>query len=265
MKQRRQLDFYFELPNDPCALLEPGVNPPELTADPLARAEEEQRQKLQRALSIICGVPIQLILNDNSSRMVSGRRTPTGIFILRLHNMFLEADPDVVTALAKFVVTGDKSASAVLDNFIADHRDEIAPPAPRRQTINSRGIYHNLQEIFDEINLHYFQNSIQATITWGKEVRRRRRKKMQMGCYCGSTKMIRIHPALDQAFVPRYYVAWVIYHEMLHAHFGVDSRNAITGRRILHPAKLEYAEKEFEHYELAHRWEEENIGRLMKY
>lgn len=267
---KRQLELFFDLPDDPLALLDPnikinGTNRGSFQNDPLRKQEELQRSKLQEALSLLCHTKVTVILTDNSNSLIRVKRGYTGWLTVRLHHMFLEADPEVVICLARFIVHGDRNSSQQLDDFIKEHRDEIAPPTARNININAQGVYFNLQEIYDEINLHYFQNTIHAQITWGRNVRKRRRVRMQMGSYSGSQKLIRIHPALDQSFVPRYYVAWVIYHEMLHAHFGVDMRNAVTGRRIIHPAKLEFAEKEFEHYEKAHLWEMQNIGRLMKF
>ena len=263
MKNGRQLDLAFELPeDDPYALLDPAVA--QAISDPIAEIEESQRRNLELALKKLTGLNISLILTDNASRLISAKKN--GFFyVVRLHHMFLGADPKVAGELARFIVDGNKKSSMILDNFIKEHRDEIAPPPPRKQRISTKGEFHDLQEMFDYINSHYFKNTIEAKITWGNVVRRRKRQKMQMGSYNASQKMIRIHPALDQYFVPSYYVSFVIYHEMLHAHFGVDSRSAITGRRIIHPAKLEFAEKEFADYEKAHAWEEKNIARLMRY
>ncbi len=263
MKNERQLDLAFDLPeDDPYALLDPGVKPK--IRDPLEEMEESQRRNLELALKKLTGLNIRLILTDNASRLISAKKS--GVFyVVRLHHMFLGADPNIARELGGFIIDGNKKSSMILDAFIKEHRDEIAPPPPRKQRLVTQGEFHDLKAMFDYINSRYFKDTIKAQITWGNMVRKRKRQKMQMGSYNAGQKMIRIHPALDQYFVPDYYVAFVIYHEMLHAHFGVDSRSAITGRRIIHPAKLEFAEKEFEDYEKAHSWEEKNIARLMRY
>ncbi len=262
MKERRQLDLAFELPDDPYALLDPVIKAP--PSDPLAALEEAQRRNLELALKKLTGLNVCLILTDNASRLISAKKRGH-FYVVRLHHMFLGADPAIAAALGSFIIDGNRKSSMILDDFIKEHRDEIAPPPPRNQRLLTQGEYHDLKALFDYINARYFKNTINATITWGNVVRKKKRQKMQMGSYISSQKMIRIHPALDQAFVPDYYVAFVIYHEMLHAHFGVDSRSAITGKRIIHPAKLEFAEKEFEDYEKAHSWEEKNIARLMRF
>jgi hypothetical protein len=66
--------------------------------------------------------------------------------------------------------------------------------------------------------------------------------------------MIRINPVLDKKTVPRYYIAFVIYHEMLHAAMGT----AVQGkRRSVHSRDFRKREKLFKEYEKVRTWESE--------
>ena len=52
-----------------------------------------------------------------------------------------------------------------------------------------------------------------------------------MGSYSVEDKLIRIHRSLDRDLVPRFFVAWIVYHEMLHQVHGAPILN---GRRQFH-------------------------------
>jgi hypothetical protein len=73
--------------------------------------------------------------------------------------------------------------------------------------------------------------------------------------------LIRIHPALDRRWVPRYFLEYVMFHEMLH-HLMPHTRGA--GRRALHPPEFREREKEFRHYERAMAWERSHLARLLR-
>lgn len=83
-----------------------------------------------------------------------------------------------------------------------------------------------------------------------------------MGSYCMEDRLIRIHPSLDRTFVPRLFVEWVVYHEMLHQKHGVP---LIDGRRQFHSPEFMQEEAQYENYERASRWERENLDRILVY
>jgi hypothetical protein len=80
--------------------------------------------------------------------------------------------------------------------------------------------------------------------------------------YVADQGLIRIHPALDQAFVPRHYVAWIVFHELLHEVFGVEKRGS---RRCVHPPEFQAIEQTYPHYLACKTWEERNLHRLLRY
>ena len=81
-------------------------------------------------------------------------------------------------------------------------------------------------------------------------------------CIQEEDRIIRIHPLLDREFVPRWYLEYVVYHEMLHA-FVPDKYDA-EGRRIIHHAGFLKRERKFRHYHSAIAWEQENLGRFLR-
>jgi hypothetical protein len=84
------------------------------------------------------------------------------------------------------------------------------PPLP------NRGRYHDLEMILTDLRAQYFPHCAGVTIRWGRWSGRTRVRSMRFGAYLPAEKLIRIHPALDQAFVPRSFVEFIVYHELLH-------------------------------------------------
>jgi hypothetical protein len=134
-----------------------------------------------------------------------------------------------------------------------------APPI----RIRTRGYCHDLQSLFDGLNAHYFRGQVQARITWGRRRASgppRRHRSVKMGSYAVEDRLIRIHPLLDRPFVPRYYVEWIIYHEMLHERHPIPVR---AGRRCFHPPAFLAEEQLFEDCDRARRWEQHHTHHLL--
>jgi hypothetical protein len=217
---------------------------------------------------------VELALTDNQCTMISVRREP-GRYRLRLHHMFAEAGPDIVAALGRYVTRAERAASAVLGEFISANQARISLQAPRQPAlaraprplrVEPRGSHHDLQQLFDRLNADYFAGAIRATITWGQRRRpnlpARRHKSLQLGSYAVEDALIRIHPTLDRREVPGYFVAWIIYHEMLHQKHCIP---LIAGRRRFHTSEFLAEERLFDDYERAHIWERQNLQRLLLY
>ena len=83
-----------------------------------------------------------------------------------------------------------------------------------------------------------------------------------MGSYSVEDRLIRIHPTLDSSDVPRYYLAWIVYHEMLHQKHGIPE---LGGRRCYHPPSFLAEERLYDEYERAHRFELQYRQRLLMY
>ena len=205
--------------------------------------------------------PIRLTITDNIHSMIHIRTLSSG-FSVRLHHMFLRADPEVLRSLAHFINGWNKKAPPLLRDFVASNHNIIRkiPAKPRRVVLRHNGRYFNLKELFDQVNQDYFANQIDCHITWGARRRVRRQQSIKLASYSDRTKIIRINPALDRIYVPKYVVAGIIYHEMLHHHLGVESRN---GRKIAHTKRFRQLEERFPHYHRLQDWKEKNLRRLL--
>ena len=144
-------------------------------------------------------------------------------------------------------------------------RHSLAPQGEvqRQFEFSTEGRHFDLQEIFDRINARYFRNRLKGyTITWGRRRRRRPTTYIVFGSIQEEDRVIRIHPLLDREFVPRWYIEYVVYHEMLHAF--VPDRYDGAGRRIIHHEGFLQRERKFRFYQAAIAWEQENLGRFLR-
>jgi predicted metal-dependent hydrolase len=226
---------------------------------------EEETDRVAAALSIYLppGKTLELRLTNNHYSMISVRRKTDG-YRLRLHRMFIDAEPRVVRALARYVVHNDRRASTLLGEYIEENQHIIRQQVrrPRKFTLRTAGRHHDLQAIFERLNRERFGGTLEARITWGPVAsRRRRRRSIKMGSFAVEDRIIRIHPALDQDCVPDYFVAWIVFHEMLHGKHEVKREN---GRRRFHSAEFLEEERTFPEYERACAWEKANLDRLLR-
>ena len=209
---------------------------------------------------------VSVTLTDNRYTMISVRRVPKDRrYEVRLHHMFADADPVITRALARYIADNDPESSRVLGEFIDQNAGYVRGRARRQptQVIYTAGEHHDLRHIFDELNAAYFANKIDAAITWGARTGRpRRRNSIKMGSYSVEDRLIRIHRSLDRSFVPRFFVAWIVFHEMLHQVHDIRVKN---GRREFHSKEFLADEAQFEHYEEAKLWERRHLDALLTY
>jgi hypothetical protein len=209
---------------------------------------------------------LQVRVTDNVHTMLSFSRRPGGLEV-RLHHMFLHAPEHVLEALGIYIRCGDAIASSCLDHFIQGHRFLIrkVPPHLRRKRIpiQARGRFHDLEEIVHELNRSLLGGTVACAITWGPAPRTRLpRRSIKLGSYSADARLIRIHPALDQGWVPRYFISWIMFHEMLHHVHGISRRG---GRRCVHTEAFAADERRFPEFERARAWERDNLEALLRW
>jgi len=220
--------------------------------------------RLADALAALLGEPVRLAVHDNRSTMASWRRR-RGLLHFRVHHLFLDAPAAVVEALADFGRAGSagsagrrRSAGRRIDAFVKRHRSRIGEGRPQR--LVPRGRHHDLGALFEEENAAWFAGAVAARIGWGRPAAEGRRRSIKTGVYLHDQRLIRIHPALDRAEVPRYYVRAVVFHEMLHQVVPVVERR---GRRVVHSAEFRRRERAHPEFERARAWEAAHLHLLL--
>lgn len=220
------------------------------------------RVSLQQWLQRMCGPHVVVLITNNERTMIS-TRAARGELVVRLHHMFLEADAGTLSALAGYLNKNDPTAGQALLSFVKRNRERIRKQSNRRIALRSGGSHHQLQEIYDEINRVYFSGRVQASITWGRHgtSQRRTRRSIKFGSYHSAQRLIRIHPVLDASWVPAFFVAYIVYHEMLHQVIPPETRG---GRNEYHGPKFRACEKLFAQYSEALAWEYKHLNRLLR-
>ena len=240
-------------------------------ADFVAEAYREACERLEKRITAHLPVPggrLTLAITDNQHTMISVKRDEGPHFRARVHHMFLEAPPVITRALARYIASNERDSSRELGAFIDEHQEDIrrgrGGGVRTHTALSTQGRFFDLQEVFDGLNTRYFQGQIDARVTWGGRggTRRRRRTSMKMGSYSVEEKLIRIHPSLDRDFVPRYFVEWIMFHEMLHQ---VHVIKVVGGRRQFHSPAFLAHERTFHDFHRARDWERRNLDRLLTY
>lgn len=217
----------------------------------------------QRWLASRLKSPISLTWTDNRISMISVIRRPMTGYQLRLHHMFQVAPETVWHALVDYLQNQSRASKHVLQTYIHHQQSLIRDsPAPRRSvpTLHTQGRYVDLSTIYQHLNREYFNDRVQAGITWMRTSLQRKRTSIRFGVYDRQQNLIRIHRCLDQLFVPHYFVESVVFHEMLHQLIpAVRTR----GRWCNHPPAFQQAERQYPHYDKARRWVRGNLYRLL--
>ena len=136
-------------------------------------------------------------------------------------------------------------------------------PMQGQLNLRHEGKYFDLQRIFDRLNERHFRGRLRDyRVKWGRRRKHRPKEYFIFGTIQEDDRVIRINPALDQPFVPLWFLKYVLYHEMLHS--VVPEENLRGGRRRVHTEEFNRRERQFPGYHRARRWEEDNLARFLR-
>jgi hypothetical protein len=267
-----QLEFPFALPDSDCKTSRPAPSRSchalrsgrlgrSLVVPAALRPVEEMQLEHGVSTYLPPGKVLHLRLTENRYTIISVQRGRE-CYRVRVHRMFAGSAPRLVRALARYVVHNDVRASALLSEFIERNQDQIRrkPRRTRRLVLRTQGQVHDLQAVYDRLNHDYFDGRLDLRITWGTARRRPAQRSIKIGTYLVEDRLIRVHPVLDQASVPHYFLEWIVFHEMLH---GKHRIRRVGGRRCFHPPEFAREEKQFPDYWRARLWEKANLDRLL--
>ena len=220
--------------------------------------------ELRRSLERRTGKAISLTITDNHVSLVYVSPGAQGLVKVRLHHMFLDAPGDVLGALGQYIRRPTPECHRQINAYIRAKFHRIGGRPRQRAPINlsHRGFHFDLDKIYKRLNERYFDGRLRVAITWGKSNARNRRYSIDFGSYDAPRRIIRVNPALDRPSVPRFFIDYIVYHEMLHAAIGI--REASNGRRALHSPRFREEERQFRFYRSAVRWETANLWRFLR-
>lgn len=214
----------------------------------------------QEKLESSAGIKLRLKINDNRSTMLSVKWEPDYTKV-SLHRMFLQAPRNVMQALACYLKGEDKKLAPSIRAYIEhnlqrlDYSHELD-----LSKLETKGRVYDLQKIYHHLNRVYFDHSLDLHITWFGHGRRRSCNRVTFGLFHDPLRLIKINRLLDNKRFPDYFVAYVIYHEMLHyvCPTYVDEK----GQKHIHSKEFKEREQEFKHFKLAQQWIRDNQNYL---
>jgi hypothetical protein len=129
-----------------------------------------------------------------------------------------------------------------------------------------RGAHHDLGEIADDLMHAEFaaltRERWPSAITWGRRGPRGARRSLQLGSFDPETRLIRVHPVLDQAAVPSWFVRYVLFHELLHAELAEP---CYEGKRAQHHGReFRRREQAYPGTAKALAWQDANLSALLR-
>lgn len=196
-------------------------------------------------LTEAAGRPVRLRITRNRVSMawVDFRTAPS--VRVSLDEAFLAAPDAVMQALYRYLRSGRSKHWRVVAEFAQripiDGRGPRSPTASRGR---QRGRAHELRAICADINREFFGGRVTCNVRWGRDAgsRRKRRRSIRFGSWDEASRTIRVHPLLDGERVPREFVRYIVFHEMLHAVVPAEHRG---GRCYHHTAQYRALERQF--------------------
>lgn len=184
-----------------------------------------------------------------------------------IHSIFLAASDEVIKGVAEFIKKPNKENRRIIRRYIAENSGKIDRISKRKKNteIKTEGKFYNLQPLFEGINIKYFNGTLNhLKITWAqqKSHTRKRISSLNFGSFSYVENLIRIHPVLDSSFVPKYFIEYIIYHEMLHS--IISPTVSGSGYMCYHNKIFREKEKEFKNYTKAESWQKNNLKHLLK-
>jgi len=199
-------------------------------------------------------------------RSVLVAREEGRVLAVRMNACFAEAPPEVREATAAWLRSGKraKRACQLLDEWVAELCERLAREPRPRTPVRPRGQVHDLVELTAELLASDLAGARfplgEPELTWGR--RGRAGRQLQLGSFDPESNLVRLHPVLDQAAVPRSFVRYVLFHELLHA--TMPTARPEDGRAIHHPPAFRRRERAYPGYTAALRWQDANLRELLR-
>jgi len=198
--------------------------------------------------------------------LTSTIRSRDGRILIRISDLLSDAPGEVLQSVVAILI-GKLLGTQVDDQIRLQYNQFVNRPEFRHRTMrarrqrgvkqlsSSKGRFHDLLSLFNEINKTYFENKIRIRhLSWSRKPTR-----TTLGHFDAAHETIIINKRLDNPRVPPYVLSYVIYHEMLHALLGEEFTE--NGRRI-HHRRFREAEKKFEEYSKAKAFIRDHYSRL---
>jgi hypothetical protein len=219
-------------------------------------------------LSARLGAAASVSFSRARTAPVRATRGVDGAWHLRLHRFFDQAPDGILEDLASWLRAGLRSRRACerLDAWIDRSLAQLPPRSKRAVFLDPDGTVHDLTPMTDVLLAGPFAEDFRKgpppAVTWGRRGRSKARHTLRMGTYLHTDHLVRVHPVLDQTWVPAWFVSFVLHHEVLHA--ALDQERSAERRGVHHGPAFRDREKAHPDFARATAWENENLERLIR-
>lgn len=211
--------------------------------------------------------PVQVRLNNNLHDVVSVLRGRSRAPRASIHQMFLDAPRGVLDALVEFIDGPTVRARREIRRYICENQHRIRSTKTQKRSLSliPEGKHFHLRRLADSLNRTYFNARLRFDISWGRrpDTPPRDLRHVLLGNWNDSLRLIRIHPILDSPLTPRFFIEYIIYHEMVHIITPpeVDDR----GRICHHTPRFRALEERFAEYKRALQWQDTHLEDLIRF
>ena len=210
-----------------------------------------KKRRIMKILENELNKQVDVIITRNRSVVLSSKTERKRVQV-RMHQVFLEADRRVIRAVAELIKKDSSTARKIIDHYIQKNHKKIQAKKRRGIQLQPRGRVYDLTKILKSLSEKYNLRVRGIKITWSNARIRPGQQSIRLGSYNHEQKLIRVHPALDSPDVPRYFVEYIVYHELLHALIPPVTKN---GRKDFHPPNFKELEQKFSYYKQAREFE----------
>jgi hypothetical protein len=131
----------------------------------------------------------------------------------------------------------------------------------RVQNLEPVGTHHDLDEAFRAVNARYFDNRLQARLTWSPRLGGLSTHSVSQDGDGAAYHLISISRGYDSPEVTPEILGGVVYHECLH--IAIPPRRE-GGRRVVHGPDFRRREREYDHFEIWRRWHRDGLPKALK-
>jgi hypothetical protein len=176
-------------------------------------------------------------------------RTINNLTTLNISESFIHSSDQVLTAVLQTALhQKNTTASEIIRKFSLSEEcsdvllelDLIAQIA----TETAQGNIYNLDHLFSSINHQYFAGTMsKPRLMWSNILSHRK-----LGHYERTRDRIVISKILDHERIPQYLIEFILYHELLHKHHGIQWLN---GKCMVHTPEFKRSERKFGQFQEA--------------
>jgi hypothetical protein len=145
---------------------------------------------------------------------------------------------------------------AAIDEVFQAQRTARVVVAPELEPIGQKWDAH---ADLDRVLAAWFPHLPRPALTWGRQAPRRRRKHIRFACYRRSPPTIVLSPLVDQPWVARRFLEYLLFHELCH---HAQACRPMPGETA-HSPRFQSWERRYPHLEQVLAWEQAHLDRFL--